>query len=84
MPIFKTKGYRDTDCVLSVAAVFPPEKRELKDRKNEDEETFHFTIVNNKDQKDERSAYISLSTKQLRQLNTLIESYLNTGTTKEL
>jgi hypothetical protein len=86
MSIFKTKGYRDIDCVLSIAAIFPPvmANRDKPDHKSEDEETFHFTIVNNKDKDDERSAYIVLSKKQLRSLNVLIENYLKTGVTKEL
>ena len=86
MAIFKTKGYRDIDCVLSIAAVFPPasKDRTKPDGKSEDEETFHFTIVNNKSKDDERSAYITLSKKELRKLNTLIDSYLKTGVTKEI
>jgi hypothetical protein len=86
MPIFRTKGYRDIDCVLSISAIFPPPMvlRSKPDNKNEDDLTFHFTIVNNKDKDDERSAYIELTKKQLRSLNTLIENYLKTGVTTEV
>lgn len=84
MPIFKTRGYRDIDCVLSIAAIFPPTPRDKPDGKGEDEATFHLTVVNNKDMDDERSAYIPLSKKQLRALGSLIESYLKTGVTKEV
>jgi hypothetical protein len=84
MPIFKRTGYRDVECVLSIAAIFPPVPRDRPDNKSEDEETFHFTIVNNKDKDDERSAYIALSKKDLRALNKLIENYLKTGQTKEI
>lgn len=85
MAIFKTKGYRDIDCVLSIAAIFPPPmiKRAMPDNKNDDELTFHFTIVNNKDKDDERSAYIQLNKKQLRELGALIDNYLKTGITTE-
>lgn len=52
MSIFKTKGYRDLNCVLSIAAIFPPPERArtLPDRKTDDELTFHMTIVNNREQ----------------------------------
>jgi len=86
MSIFKTKGYRDTDCVLSIAAIFPPPMvtRQSPDNKSEDELTFHITVVNSKGKDDEKSAYIQLTKKQLRTLNTVIENYLKTGTTKEV
>ncbi len=86
MSIFKTKGYRNIDCVLSIAAIFPPpsKSRTSPDNKGEEDEVFHLTVVSNKDKDDERSAYIDLSKKQLRQLNTLIDNYLKTGITKEL
>jgi hypothetical protein len=86
MPIFKTIGYMDVECILSIAAIFPPERqlRMLSDRKKEDDLTFHLTVVNNKDKDDERSAYIQLTKKQLRELNTFIGEYLKTGVTSEI
>ncbi len=86
MSIFRTKGYRNVDCALSIAAIFPPEKkyRISDDRKGDDELTFHITIVNNKDMPDERSAYIPMDKGQLRELKAFIENYLKTGVTTEL
>lgn len=86
MPIFKTVGYRDNECVLSIAAIFPPDSRyrQSPDKKHDEELTFHLTIVNFKDTDDEKSAYIQLSKNQLKGLNSLIENYLRTGITKEL
>lgn len=85
MSIFKAKGYRDLDCVLSIAAIFPPPERARNspDGKADDEKTFHITIVNNKDKEDEKAAYIELNKKQLRELGRLIDNYLKTGITTE-
>ena len=86
MSIFKTKGYRDIDCVLSIAAIFPPPSRyrQQSDGKKEDDLTFHFTIVNDKDLDTERSAFIQLDKNQLQKLNNLLTEYLKTGITKEI
>lgn len=85
MSIFKTRGYRDIDCALSIAAINPPPQkaRTSPDNKGEDDLVFHITITNDKDKETERSAYIELDKKQLRQLNKLIDDYLKTGITKE-
>lgn len=86
MSIFKTKGYRDIDCVLSIAAINPPPQkaRANPDSKDEEDLAFHLTIVNNKDLDDERSAFIQLTKKQLRSLNKVIDDYLKSGITKEI
>jgi len=86
MAIFKTKGYRDIGCLLSISAIFPPPStdRTKPDKKEDDELAFHFTIVNDKGLETERSAYIELSKNQLRELSCLIDSYLRTGVTKEI
>lgn len=86
MAIFKTKGYRDAECALSIAAIFPPEKkyRVSDDKKEDNELTFHLTVTNNKDKDDERSAYIPLSKGQLKELNSFISTYLKTGITTEI
>ena len=86
MSIFKTTGYKDIECLLSIAAINPPDSRSraLADNKGEEDVAFHLTVVNGKDTDNERSAYIPLSKKQLRNLNKLIDSYLKTGITKEL
>lgn len=86
MSIFKTIGYRNNECVLSIAAIFPPERqmRLMPDKKPEDELTFHLTVVNNKGNDNEKSAYIDLNKKQLRSLKILIDEYLKTGITKEI
>lgn len=86
MSIFKAKGYRDIDCLMSIAAIEPPPRfyRTMNDNKGEDDLIFHFTIVNNKDKDDERSAFIQLTKKDLRRLHTIIDGYLKTGITKEI
>jgi hypothetical protein len=86
MSIFRAKGYRDITCILSIAAIFPPPEKARKnpDNKKDEDLTFHFTIVNDKDLNTERSAYIELTKGQLKDLSKLIDGYLNTGITKEI
>jgi hypothetical protein len=84
MPIFKTMGYRDNHCVLSIAAIFPPVPRDKPDNKSETENTFHLTVVNFKGTQNEKSCYIELNKKQLKELHTLIGEYLKTNITKEI
>lgn len=84
MPIFRIE---ENETVLSIAAIFPPEKvyRNMPDKKPDNEKTFHITIVNHKDDEElERSAYIEMDKLQLKRIASFIEDYLRTGITKEI
>lgn len=86
MAIFRTKGYRDIKCTMGIAAIFPPptNARSNPDKKGEDDLVFHVTITNERGEDGEKSTYIELNKRQIRELGALIESYLKTGVNKEI